>query len=60
MQINLIVKDDGVGLPEDLDWRNTDSLGLELISLIGEQQLGGKIKYNGKNGAEFSIIFERQ
>ncbi|NIO42287.1 MAG: histidine kinase, partial [Burkholderiales bacterium] len=30
----MTVKDDGVGLPKDLDWRNTESLGLQLVAAL--------------------------
>jgi two-component sensor histidine kinase len=53
----LIVGDSGVGFPEDLDFRNTASLGLQLVNnLTG--QIDGKIELNRKNGTEFKITFK--
>ena len=47
-QYTLIFKDDGVGLPEDLDINHPSSLGLTLVhALTG--QLGGTIEL-GRNG----------
>ena len=33
----LAVGDNGVGLPHDLDWKNTSSLGLQLVHILAEQ-----------------------
>jgi PAS domain S-box-containing protein len=33
----LAVRDDGVGLPADMDWRNTPTLGLKLVQLLARQ-----------------------
>jgi two-component sensor histidine kinase len=52
----LAVADDGVGVPEKLDFRNTDSLGLQLVTNL-TKQIGGKIKLNKVHGSEFKITF---
>ncbi|QXE23851.1 multi-sensor signal transduction multi-kinase [Richelia sinica FACHB-800] len=39
----MIVKDNGVGLPNDLDWSNSPSLGLSLVYDLVTEQLDGKI-----------------
>ncbi len=36
----LIISDDGVGFPEDLDYRNTESLGLQLVNSLVNQVNG--------------------
>jgi PAS domain S-box-containing protein len=52
----LIVKDDGIGLPEDLEFENMDSLGLKLVnSLI--TQLEGELEVDRGRGTEFKITF---
>jgi len=51
------VSDDGVGLPKDLDFRKTDSLGLQLVNML-VQQLGGEIQLIQKNGTHFKITFK--
>ena len=39
--LSIVYRDNGVGLPVDLDWRNTDSLGLKLvISLVEQMKIG--------------------
>lgn len=54
--LTLIVEDNGVGLPEDFDWRESDSLGLQLVDTL-TSQLHGKIQVNGKGGTSFRITF---
>ncbi|HDZ26160.1 MAG TPA: PAS domain S-box protein, partial [Candidatus Aminicenantes bacterium] len=53
--IELVVSDDGVGMPEDLDFRNTKSLGLHLVTILAEDQLQGEIKLGRNKGTEFQI-----
>ena len=53
--IELVVSDDGVGMPEDLDFRNTKSLGLHLVTILAEDQLQGEIKLDRNKGTEFQI-----
>jgi len=56
-QIELIVGDDGIGLPKDLDFRHTPSLGLQLVTNLAEKQLGGSIEIGEKKGTVFNIVF---
>lgn len=50
------VGDNGVGVREDLDFRNTESLGLHLVNTL-TQQLHGEIDLKRGKGTEFSIRF---
>jgi two-component sensor histidine kinase/CheY-like chemotaxis protein len=52
-----IVKDDGVGFPKNVDYQNSDSLGLELVNSLSNQ-LDGELELNSNNGTEFKIIFK--
>ena len=52
----LIVSDNGVGFPENVDFRNTDSLGLQLVCTLTDQ-LDGAIELNRRDGTEFKITF---
>lgn len=52
----LRVSDTGIGLPPDLDWRETDSLGLQLVSTLAAQ-LHGVIQVDGSGGTSFKITF---
>nr|WP_290224635.1 histidine kinase dimerization/phosphoacceptor domain -containing protein [Trichocoleus desertorum] len=55
-QFTLTVRDNGIGFPENIDFRNTESLGLELVCIFTEQ-LDGTIELNQSNGTAFIITF---
>jgi PAS domain S-box-containing protein len=57
--ISITVADNGVGLPEKFDYKNTDSLGLQLVVTLTEQ-LSGNIKLFRKKGTKFTIAFKHQ
>lgn len=52
----LRVEDDGVGFPEDVDLKNLDSLGFQLINTL-TNQINGKIQLDSSEGTSFSIDF---
>lgn len=53
----LTIKDDGIGFPENIDFRNIDSLGLRLVSNLVDQ-IDGKINMTLNSGTEFKITFK--
>ena len=53
----LKVKDDGVGISEDIDIEYAKSLGLKLVRNIVYKQLNGKIRIIRNMGTEFIIEF---
>lgn len=53
----LMVKDTGKGFPADVDFRNTESLGLQLVCTLTEQ-LSGEIVLDRSNGTAWSITFQ--
>ncbi len=53
---SLDYSDNGVGFPPDLDFRNTDSLGMQLIYALSNQ-LHGEITLSSINGTEIRLIF---
>jgi two-component sensor histidine kinase len=55
-QIKLVVADDGVGLPPDFDLYPTDSLGLQLVTLL-TKQLQGSISLAKDPQTQFTICF---
>jgi len=57
-ELELIVSDNGISMPEDIDFRNTESLGLHLVTILAKDQLRGKIKLNRTGGTEFKIKFK--
>jgi two-component sensor histidine kinase len=54
----LIVSDNGIGIPYDVDFRKTESLGLRLVTMLVENQLKGKIDLDRSKGTEFNIKFQ--
>ncbi|MHC5735941.1 PAS domain S-box protein [Nostoc sp.] len=55
--IEMTIRDNGIGLPENLDWRNTDSLGLSLVYDLVTEQLEGNITLERNHGTGFKIQF---
>ncbi len=55
-QISLVVSDDGVGFPEDLDFQDMQSLGLRLINTLVDQ-IQGTIELDRSRGTRFQIVF---
>ncbi|HCS46715.1 MAG TPA: hypothetical protein DIW61_00045 [Candidatus Aminicenantes bacterium] len=53
----LSVKDDGIGFPEDLDFRKTESLGLQIVSSLVDQ-VDGRLEILRDNGTEFRVVFQ--
>jgi two-component sensor histidine kinase len=54
---SLIISDNGVGIPENINFNETDTLGLRLVNSLVDQ-LEGTIELGRKNGTEFKIIFK--
>ena len=54
--ITLKIQDDGVGVPENFDFRNSESLGLKLVCIL-TKQLEGEIKLHPGKGTGFEITF---
>ncbi|MGB3513444.1 MAG: histidine kinase dimerization/phosphoacceptor domain -containing protein, partial [Microcoleaceae cyanobacterium] len=55
-QVHLVVSDNGIGLPADLDWQNCPSLGLTLVKILAEQ-LEATIELDNTHGATFHLSF---
>lgn len=56
--VELVVSDDGAGLPKEMDIQNTSSLGLRLVTGIVTHDLGGSIEVENDSGARFVIRFK--
>ena len=56
-QVEIVIGDNGIGIPENLDFRNTGTLGLHLVTTLIENQLHGKIDLQKNKGTEFVIQF---
>ncbi len=59
-QYALTISDNGVGLPANLDWQSTDSLGLKLVKIWATYQLSGDIQVDTERGTTFSITFPKE
>jgi len=58
-KIILRVRDNGVGFPEDIDYKKTSSLGLQLVNSL-TKQIGGEVELGEGPGTVFTIIFKEQ
>lgn len=54
---NFIIKDNGVGFSDDLDFLNSSSMGLRVVNML-ISQIEGDVKLNNDNGTEFIITFK--
>jgi len=52
----LRVMDDGVGFPEGLDFRKTETLGMQIIRTLVEQ-IDGRLEINREKGTAFRLEF---
>jgi two-component sensor histidine kinase len=52
----LVVADTGVGFPADMDFRHTNSLGLQLVCLL-TAQLGGTIELDTTSRTQWTVRF---
>ncbi len=57
-EYELKVSDNGINFPKDLDYRNSETLGLRLVTSIVEHQLEGKIELNKSEGTGFRVTFK--
>ena len=56
-KIQFRLRDNGTGVPEGFDFRTHNSLGMQLIFSIAEEQLKGKINYAINNGISWELTF---
>jgi PAS domain S-box-containing protein len=56
-QYVLMVSDNGVGMPSHLDFRNTTSLGLQLVCALAAK-IGGTVEMDSVNGTLFKVTFQ--
>jgi two-component sensor histidine kinase len=58
-QVTLAVSDNGIGFPPEIDFRQTETLGLQLVNLLVADELEGEIELDRNKGATFKITFSR-
>lgn len=56
---HLIVSDNGIGLPKDIDLENNNFIGLFLIKIL-TKQLKGNLKLRNDNGTSVEITFKQR
>lgn len=56
--IRFEIKDDGVGIPEKIDYKKADSLGMQLINDL-TKQVEGTVELERKKGTAFKITFQK-
>jgi two-component sensor histidine kinase/PAS domain-containing protein len=56
--VRLGVRDDGIGLPAQMDWEQSSSLGLGIVKTL-TRQLNAKVEVKNTQGSEFTLQFER-
>ncbi|MBW2204116.1 MAG: GAF domain-containing protein [Deltaproteobacteria bacterium] len=56
-EVELTVSDNGIGIPDELDLGTIESVGLDLVKVLAEHQLEGKIELKRTGGTSFSIRF---
>lgn len=59
-ECEFMVSDDGIGFPEELDFRKTASFGLQLINGLATHQMRGTTELRRGNGTTFIIRFPCQ
>mgnify|MGYP002631019299 CR=1 FL=1 len=58
-KLKLIVSDNGIGLPDNFDIENAESLGLQLVTTL-ITQVSGALEIDTTNGTRFNIVFKEQ
>jgi PAS domain S-box-containing protein len=54
-EVEIIVSDNGVGLPEEVDIHHTESLGMKLVAILAEDQLDGEVTVDRNGGTTYII-----
>jgi hypothetical protein len=56
--VELVISDNGLGFPDDIDFQNTTTMGLELVNILVGQIKGTIEHVKDKGGTEFKITFK--
>jgi PAS domain S-box-containing protein len=56
-KVELSVKDNGVGLPENFGEKKAESMGMKIVTMLAEDQIGGTLDIVRKKGTEFVVRF---
>jgi PAS domain S-box-containing protein len=55
-KIKMLIADNGKGIPDEINYKNTETLGLQLVNTLTEQ-INGTISMKQNKGTIFEIIF---
>jgi len=58
-QVQLSIRDSGMGITDGIDVDHPSSLGLQLVNIL-IKQMDGTIKYERDGGAKFTIMFSKK
>jgi len=58
--VQLIVSDNGIGIPPEIDIMNSPSIGLQLAIAAVTRELGGSIEVEQDKGTRFTICFKHK
>jgi RNA polymerase sigma factor (sigma-70 family) len=58
-ELVLVVRDNGKGMPQDIDINTVESLGMKIITTL-VKQLKGRIEFKNEKGTEVKISFARE
>jgi PAS domain S-box-containing protein len=53
--LTVVFRDTGIGIPPDIDWQDTQSLGLRLVNTLVDQ-MNGTIELDRSAGTQFTMI----
>jgi PAS domain S-box-containing protein len=53
----LTVADNGIGWPAGFDWKENKNLGMTLVRMLGQHQLGGRYVVDQENGTSITLTF---
>ena len=56
-EMEIVVRDNGMGLPDDVDMHQPRTMGLNLVNGLVKNQLDGQMEVRRDNGTEFRIKF---
>ena len=56
-EMEIVVRDNGLGLPDDVDIHQPRTMGLNLVNGLVKNQLNGQMEVRQDNGTEFRIKF---
>jgi len=57
--LTVLYRDTGIGIPAEMDWRNTRSLGLRLVNTLVDQ-MNGTVELDRSSGTQFTMVLHEK